>query len=279
MIWVDGRVVHDDELRVSVLDRTFEHGLGLFETLRTWKGRAPLLEPHLARMEEASTQLKLGFEHVTTPDETAVRELVEAEGLGPEVVLRIVLSGGRQDRRRSTLWMRALPLPPPLRREGAVVDVGSWTVIENDPFTRFKSLNYWARRTAHENARNLGFDEVLSATPDGRLWEGSRTNLFMVHGSTLVTPTHAGPIVPGIMRAAVLDAAASLPLRIEVTSQLTREALVSADEVFLTNSVRGLIPVLRIEGRTWPAPGRWTRMLLLTVAGRLGLDLEAGETP
>ena len=50
MIWVGGRIVPDDALTVSVRDRTFEHGLGLFETLRTWGGRATLLDRHKSRM-------------------------------------------------------------------------------------------------------------------------------------------------------------------------------------------------------------------------------------
>ena len=59
MIWVGGRIVPDDALRVSVLDRTFEHGLGLFETLRTWNGRAPLLDRHLARMTRSARRARV----------------------------------------------------------------------------------------------------------------------------------------------------------------------------------------------------------------------------
>src|SRR5947209_19031845 len=94
MIWVGGRVVPDDALTVSVLDRTFEHGLGLFETLRTWNGRAPLLERHLARMDRSARTLGLPIDSVRLPDGDAVAALREAEGIVGDVALRVTLSGG-----------------------------------------------------------------------------------------------------------------------------------------------------------------------------------------
>ena len=62
MIWVDGKIVDDNELKISASDRAFEHGLGLFETLRTWHGGAPLLERHLDRMERSARALGLPFD-------------------------------------------------------------------------------------------------------------------------------------------------------------------------------------------------------------------------
>lgn len=274
MIWVGGRVVFDNALKVSVLDRTFEHGLGLFETLRTWRGRAPLLERHLARLKRSAELLKLPYASALPPDDQAVAELVAAEGLGGEVMLRITLSGGTSASSGATLWMRSSPLPAPTRREGAVVDLGTWWVQEKDPFCCLKSLNYWSRRLAHERAKELGFDEVLSVQPfagDLVVWEGSRTNVFIVTRDVLRTPDLNGPLVPGIMRALVIERAAELALDLEETDYLTGRELLAADEVFLTNSVRGIVPVARIvlpdkdQHRDWVAPGAWTQALGLAV--------------
>ncbi len=79
MIWVAGRIVPDDELKVSVLDRTFEHGLGLFETLRTWNGRAVLLGRHLARLSRSAEELGLPLDPAALPDAGAVADLLRAE--------------------------------------------------------------------------------------------------------------------------------------------------------------------------------------------------------
>lgn len=265
MIWVGGAVVPDDALKISVTDRTFEHGLGLFETLRTWQGLAPTLGWHFARMYGSAQKLGIEFPR-SFPDEGAVKALLQAEQVVGDVVLRITLSGGLNGAAGVTLWMRTARLPFALHRPGAVVDLGNWSVLTDDALARHKTLNYWARRRANEAARGLGFDETLSMSPDGCIWEGSRTNLFVVRGSSLITPTLEGPIVPGVMRGIVIELAKDLPLSLDESLQLTRETLAGADEVFLTNSVRGIIPVARVDRLSWAAPGEWTRRLQILVA-------------
>ena len=278
MIWVDGRIVLDGSLTVSVLDRTFEHGLGLFETFSARDGRAPLLDRHLARLKNSARELGLPFDSVRPPDEKAVADLLAAEGFLDARMLRVTLSGGRSDSKGAILWMRSFAPPPPHRREGAFLDVGSWRVLHNDPLAQHKCLNYWSRRLASESARRLGFDEVLNQTEDGQIWEGSRTNVFVVQGSTLITPWLAGPLVPGVMRGCVLELSSGLPLTCTLTGGLSLEVLEKTDEVFLTNSVRGIIPVAHLRttnptrfiGR-WVAPGPWTKALMLLLSDRLGL--------
>jgi branched-chain amino acid aminotransferase len=267
MIWVGGRVVSDKALKVSVFDRTFEHGLGLFETLRTYKRRAPLLGRHLTRLDRSARELGLPIETVELPDDRAVAALLDAEEVDGDVMLRITLTGGLTETLGAMLWMRSGPLPPPARHEGAVVDVGSWRVTRLDPLARHKALNYWARRLAYEAAHRVGFDEVLSMTLGSALWEGSRTNLFGVQGSTLVTPSLDGPLVPGVMRGLVMELAGEHSLAVKETNAFSLD-LFQWDEVFLTNSVRGLIPVARAffttcggDWKTWPAPGPWTQRL------------------
>jgi branched-subunit amino acid aminotransferase/4-amino-4-deoxychorismate lyase len=276
MIWVGGRIVEDDALSVSVLDRTFEHGLGLFETLRTWSGRAPLLERHLARMKKSAKELGLSMAHVMPPDEGAVAALIRQEDVGGDRLVRITLSGGIGESGRATLWMRTGQLPVPTRHEGAVVDLGTWNVPRDDALARYKTLNYWVRRRAYEAGRLLTLDETL-ATGSGRdagvVWEGSRSNLFVVCGESLFTTGLDAPIVPGVMRQLVLERARKLPFKEVVERDVTLGDLARADEVFLTNSVRGLVPVRRVEGveraptaADLAVPGRWTARLMAVVS-------------
>lgn len=275
MIWVAGQLVQDAALRVSVLDRAFEHGLGLFETLRTWNGRVILLERHLARMEQSARELGLPFDRGALPNAEAVRTLVEADYPGADAVVRITLSGGTSDRTGATLWMRSAPLPEPSKPKGAVVDVGSWRVTYNNPLARHKTLNYWERRWVYQKAREAGFDETISMTEGGNVCEGSRTNLFVVSGDELHTPSLKGPIVPGTMRRLVLDLASALPLRVRETENLRHELLAEAQEVFLTNAVRGIIPVARALDLAWDAPGPWTQRLMLMHDDRVRMGRES----
>jgi branched-subunit amino acid aminotransferase/4-amino-4-deoxychorismate lyase len=264
MIWVGGKIVPDDALKICVLDRTFEHGLGLFETLRTWDGQAPLLDRHLERMKRSARELGLPLDGVVLPDAEAVSNLLGAEDT-TDLMLRITLSGGLSETGGATLWMRTAPLPLPFRREGAIVDLHASDIDVLDPLSRHKTLNYWPRRRAFERARGLGFDEVLS-TVHGRIWEGSRSNVFLVRRSILWTPSLDGPIVPGIMRALVLELAAGLGWEVRLTDLLAPDDLANAPEVFLTNSVRGIMPVARVGAFPSKAHGEWTRRLSLLVS-------------
>ena len=345
MIWSDGEILPDDSLTINAADRTFEHGLGLFETLRTWGGRPTLLDRHRARMMGSAGALRLPIDPGSLPDERAVLELLEAEGVEGDRMLRITATGGTASG-RSVVWMRSGELPSATREGGAVVCVNSWmsdhgsisrvsSPLPNPPpqggrepdsgrepepsqqasgasvrplpplrgrvergsshdqglsppadapsdFTaRHKTLNYWFKRAAHEEARGRGYDETLILADRWGYLEASRSNLSVVTGDRLITCSADAPIVPGIMRQLVLDVAEELPLDVQELPGLDPDQLDSADEVFLTNAVRGIIPVARVDSPggpiAWPAPGPWTRRLQGLIARRLWPD--RGDAP
>ncbi len=84
MIWVRGEVLPDESLRISALDRTFEHGLGLFETFRTWDGHATLLGRHRDRMCRSAAALGLRLSPRDWPNDADVRRLLRATGRSKE---------------------------------------------------------------------------------------------------------------------------------------------------------------------------------------------------
>jgi branched-subunit amino acid aminotransferase/4-amino-4-deoxychorismate lyase len=298
MIWTAGRIVPDDALLIPALDRAFEHGLGLFETLRTWNGHPALLPRHLERLQRSAAALGIPLDPVALPDAEAVRQLVEASnyvgvagpepvsGRGPvgetgsrtgprsaqappprpeDAVLRITLTGGRDESGGSVLWMRSASLPGPTGPHGARVRA-SWRLTEDDELLEHKTLNYWRRRRLYEKAREAGFDEDLGVSDRGLVFEGTRTSLFAVFGGTLQAPgTRAA--LPGVMRSVVLEWARRLGIPTIDGPPIPLERLAEAHELFLTNSVRGMIPVGSFttgptEGtRSFPVPGPLTRRL------------------
>ncbi len=261
MIWFRGEIWSDDALRLSALDRTFEHGLGLFETLRTWNSHPALLSRHRERMLHSARALGLAIEPAQFPDVRAVTALVLAsqDPLGPEPSidhrLRITLSGGSSSPAKpgGELWMTARPLPAPLARSGAVI-TRSIQVAIDDPLARHKTLNYWRKRIAYETALADGSDEVLCMTPSGLVCEGTRSNLFVVAGGRLWTPSALGPLLPGIMRGLVLEQAVRLGIE-TVEAPLPFTQLATADEAFLTSSVRGVAPIAVLMNHQLAAPG------------------------
>jgi len=259
LIWVRGRIVGDEALTISVLDRTFEHGLGLFETFRTWNGHPTLLQRHLDRLTRSACELGLPLDQADLPDRSAVANLLRADDRTGDAVLRITLSGGISSSHGSTLWMRAFPLPPPVRPEGAAI--GPLWPVRSDPLAVHKTLNYWSNRRMYENARSGGFDECVSISPEGQFWGGSRTNLFVVADTQLLTPPCSSKALPGIMRGLILERAGRLGLDVRETPLSLFDRLFQPEEIFLSNSVRGIMAVGTWGEARFPAPGPVTRRL------------------
>lgn len=146
---------------------------------------------------------------------------------------------------------------------------------------RHKTLNYWFKRAAFEAARQQGYDETLILSARWGYTEASRSNLFLIIDDRLATCSLDAPIVPGIMRRLVLDVAKAMALDFRETSTIRLDDLALATEIFLTNAVRGIIPVARVATPSGPierpAPGPRTRQLQALIAGRLWPD--RGDAP
>ncbi len=268
MIWTDGKLIPPEELRIDIRDETFQHGLGLFETFRTWRGNPTLFPRHLERLVRSARELELEIQPHQLPDRRAVLDLIEANrtagsGRIEDVRIRITMTGGapasKPYRRHSTLWMTA-EAPMSMAPEQVAVIERTMEVTVDDPLTRHKTLNYWRKRIAHREALREGSQEVLCITPDGMVCEGTRTNIFLVQGGGLITPSTDGPLLPGILRRVVLDHAHRLEVPV-VESPVPLEMLETVNEAFLTNSVRGMLPISRFFDRDLPAPGPVTERL------------------
>jgi branched-subunit amino acid aminotransferase/4-amino-4-deoxychorismate lyase len=259
MIWVRGQILADDALQISVLDRTFEHGLGLFETCRTWNSHPTLLPRHLRRLRRSAAELDLALDPANLPDSQAVRDLLIADGREGDAVLRITLSGGVSASSAGALWMRSFPLPQPIGGEG--ITLGPTSMAQGVPLAGHKTLNYWQNRLMFDDARGKGCDESLTISADGIVWEGSRSNIFVVIDGELLTPPCDGRVLPGIMRAVVLEQAVQLGLNVRETPLRLVDPSFRPREVFLTNSVRGIMPVGQWGAARYPTPGTIARRL------------------
>jgi branched-subunit amino acid aminotransferase/4-amino-4-deoxychorismate lyase len=116
--------------------------------------------------------------------------------------------------------------------------------------TGFKTLNYLENRLARETARASDFDEAIFVTPAGRVLEGSSTSVFIVKEGHAHTPPLSLGVLPGVARARVL--ALIGPERAHETA-FTLDELMAADEVFLTNSLMGVMPVCTLDAHKFRA--------------------------
>lgn len=250
-----GLYVDAEQLTVSALDRGFLFGDGVFETLRTY-GRTPFrLTAHLARLRRSAEALRIRLE---TPDEDVGRlidggiERVQAS----EVSIRLLLTRGASalayrlpEAQRPELYAFFSPLP---HRPPEIVERGvrAITLLEEKAarFANVKLMNGVPSILALEAARERGAYECLRVSAHGHLLEGFMSNVFAVRGDRLVTPAVSEGLLDGVTRAVVLEQARERGLRTEETSLPLAEAL-CADELFLTHTSAGVVPVVAVDDR------------------------------
>jgi branched-chain amino acid aminotransferase len=251
--WVNGRIVEADTPAVAATDRGFMYGEGLFETVRAYGGRIFRLEQHLARMWQAVCELNLGAQASRLPQ--AVCETLAASGLR-DAVVRITITPDT-----SVVLVRPLSLPPPEQYErGCLAITVPAAIVPTSPLRRLKSLNYLDKLLAQREAEAAGAHEAILVDPDGCIVEAARRNVFAVIGGSAVTPPLSRGLLPGITRAAVMQAAARIGLACE-ERDITREELLGAEECFLTSSVAEILPVASVDGTASCAPGPVTAAL------------------
>ncbi|MDQ3369245.1 MAG: aminotransferase class IV [Myxococcota bacterium] len=246
---IDGVLVAAADARISVFDRGLLHGDGCFEVLRTWNGVAQDLEAHLDRLYETARFLVLRTLERTKLNDAVYRTLGAA---GPgEHRIRIVVTRGEGPfgARLSELGPgRAIvivePLPElPTDITLAVVD---WPMARRDQ-RGHKTLSYVDHLIARELARAASADEAVRLDDDGNVVECATSNLFVVAGDAVSTPPVDRGGLPGIVRDRILGLCSGEELTSRVRDLTVRD-LRAADELFVTSSLRGVVPVTRLDG-------------------------------
>ncbi|KZE53532.1 4-amino-4-deoxychorismate lyase [Brevibacillus parabrevis] len=269
-IYANGTICPAHEASVSILDHGFLYGIGLFETLRVYDGKLFLWDDHFARLSSGllALQIKLVWSKEELAD--AIRQTVEANGLrdayvrlsvtaGPEGVG--LVAGGYE---RPSLFVFAKPVAtlevPPKPKRLQTLALPRQTA---EGHQRFKSHNYLNNALARQELGARTDTEGLFLTHDGFLAEGIVSNLFWVTDGHLFTPSLDTGILDGVTRRHVLRLAEQLAIP-TAEGRYRLEDLLAADEVFTTNSVQEIVPVLEVDGTFVPAVyGKYTTELHL----------------
>jgi branched-chain amino acid aminotransferase len=292
-VWVDGRLLPASGPHLSVFDRGFQLGDGVFETLRAVAGRPVELEGHLERLRASADGLSIPLpEDLPGRLGPAIEALLSAEGLdgqGTVAAVRVTISRGAPlsrallpvDGAPPTIVVQAWPSPP---LEPGRFDQGIGLIvssIRHDPESPLATLKLISRADhvyARLEALRAGADDALFLTPDGYLGEATSANLFLVQGSALRTPSLACGILAGTTRSWILAWAPTVGLGAE-EALLTARDLHEADEAFLSSSVAGIVPVVRFEGRPVAdgRPGPWTRRARAEREAALQVEVDQGS--
>jgi branched-chain amino acid aminotransferase len=268
-VWLDGRVVEGSEASIPVTDHGFLYGDGIFEGMRVWSGRLFRFEEHLARLSAGSRAIGLEIPGGLGAVREAVTQTVRAHGEADAYVRLIVTRGEGAlgvdpttcpQPRLLCIVDRVRIYPQEALLRGISLVTSSLRRPAGDALDpRVKSLNYLNNALAKREARLRGADEALLLGEGGRVAEASVANVFAVRRGALATPPASDGALEGIVRGSVLEIAAAEGIP-AVERTLGRFDLFAADELFLTGSGAGIVPVASLDGQPIGAgPGPVTK--------------------
>ncbi|MFL5911131.1 MAG: aminotransferase class IV [Gaiellaceae bacterium] len=243
---VAGRGLVDPHTPVfSADDEALLRGRAVFETTRVYGGRPFRLEEHIERLGRSAARVRL-----PDPDADECMRLadgvVKAAGVD-DLALRFYWTG-------TTLVAAAAPLDPALeeqRARGLRLAVVRWST---GALATAKSTSYAENMAAQDAAAERGADDALLVAHDGTVLEAPTANVWWREGERLLTPSLELPILAGVTRALARELSAGAGYEVEEGS-FPLGRLVSADEVFLTSSIREVMPVSAVDGAPVPMGG------------------------
>ncbi|MGW8766012.1 aminotransferase class IV [Streptomyces sp. NPDC055815] len=268
-LWVNGGLHDAETARVSVLDHGLTVGDGIFETVKAERGETFALTLHLERLTRSARGLGL-----PDPDLDEVRRACAAvlEANPMELGrLRITYTGGLSplgSERGDAGTSLVVALGETSRRpDSTAVITVPWTRNERGALTGLKTTSYAENVVALARAREQGASEALFANTVGQLCEGTGSNVFVVLDGRILTPPVSSGCLAGITRALAVEWTGA------EETDLPLDVLESADEIFLTSTLRDVQAVHRVDGRELTgAPGPVTAKAMRIFDERAAAD-------
>ena len=255
-VFVNGQFVPEEQAVISVFDRSFLYGDGLFETMRVFKGKPFRWQQHLERLQSGANFLKIHLPFPADALRAFAEQLISANKM-PESLLRLTLSRGIGQRGYSPKGADKPSLIMSLHSAPAVAPAGParWRLITSsprlpahEPLAQFKTCNKLPQILARAEADVAGADEALLLNTDGHVVEASSSNLFWIEDITICTPPLASGILAGVTRAVVLEICTSRSLAIR-EANVGPDQLRRAQGVFLSLSSVGIAEGLALDGQ------------------------------
>ena len=271
LVNIDGVITPISEGRIPVLDHGFLFGDSIYETLRTYKQKPFLFARHFERLRRSARAVFLDLpwsrEHVYAE----VLRTLQAAGDASEHRVRITVTRGAGDVgpapdtcESPSVIIFATPLPElaaEIYEDGVEVIVSSF--YRSRLLGDAKTGNLLRSVLALREAKAAGGFEAITLTSEGKISDGITSNICLIQGSRLLTPSVESGILEGITRAVVLDLAKRAGITV-IEGVLDLSEVEKSSELFLTSSTRGVVPIVRVAGKFVGTgrPGPVTRQLM-----------------
>lgn len=260
-IWMDGAFVDWDQANLHVLSHVVHYGTSAFEGLRCYKGKkgsaVMRLQEHVKRLFDSTKIYRIEMNYSADQWEAAILETLRVNKL-EEAYIRPFVYRGFGALGVSPLkcpvhsvvaaWDWGKYLGPEALEKGVSVRVSSWRRAAPNTFPTLAKVgaNYMNSQLIKMEAMQDGYDEGIALDVNGYISEGSGENIFLVINDVLYTPSTSNSILPGLTRHSVIQLARDMGYKVKQQA-LPREALYTADEVFMTGTAAELTPVTKID--------------------------------
>ena len=255
LVNINGDILPREEAKISVFDHGFLYGDGIFETMRAYHGKVFRLDDHLDRLFSAAKSLQ--FKMIWSKDQLRkeVGKTIEVNGLS-QAYVRLSISRGEGpigidpelcERPNLVIMTKDVPNMEKVWSQGlasSVLETRRNNVKALDP--RIKSFNFLNNICAKLESKQRGIPEGIMLNNEGKIAEGTVSNIFWFKDNKLFTPSVEVGILPGITRMVVLQLAEELSIPHE-EGDYEPEELATAEEVFFTNSSQEMVPVISID--------------------------------
>ena len=256
IVYINGLFWTIDKANISVLDRGFTHGDGLFETMRVYSGKIFRLEHHLDRLFQSARSIFIELPMTRNEIRSAIYAAIKLNGLSNSIV-RLTVTRGELDSGVNvdyssppTIVILVKPVKAISKKtykEGIGIKLYKKSAIRTQGISnKIKSCNYLSNIILRENALKENFFEAILLDHNHNVTEGTISNIFIIKNNQLKTPITNEFVLSGIIRQAILDLCLenNIPFKEDL---ITERELYEADELFLTNSAIEILPVRNIN--------------------------------
>lgn len=259
----NGQLFREGKAVISPDNRSFRYGDGLFETMRVIRGNILLKNFHFERLLQGMKLLQFDIPDFFTAAhlEEDILSVCHKNRIEDKAVARLVIfrsDGGLYDLEdmRPNYIIQSMPLQRYnvnlANSEGLSVDIYPDASKACNIFSGIKSNNHLLYVMAAIYARKNGLNDCLILNQYGRIADATIANVFWIKDKTVFTPPLDEGCVAGVTRKFILQQLPTAGYRIE-ESPLTADTLLAADEVFLTNAIRGIRSVAKFRNRNYPS--------------------------
>lgn len=256
IVFFNGRFMPADAVRLPIDSEGILCGVGIFETMRAYRGRIIGCAAHLHRLYAAARLINLAIPYNRDTMAAFVRKTAGLNARHDSVVRLTVWEGTPS----VSILIRARrynPYAGAVYQRGFRACVSEWRIDAGSALCGLKTTSYLPYRWALRRAQRSGFDEALLLTRDGYISEGSRSNIFFRRGENVYTPSLACGCRAGVTRSIVCRRIGAQRMKLEEGAYYPDDVC-RADEAFLTNSLMGIMPLVRLVrrriGRGIPGP-------------------------